>query len=60
MLKFADFREPESNAHTLDVHIHCGFAIYYWDDLADRHIKVLRIRRADVRFAVVSAGAGRR
>jgi hypothetical protein len=44
---FADFREPDAGGRTLDVHIHCGFAIYYWEDVADRHIKVLRIRRAD-------------
>ena len=46
--RFADFREREADGRTLDVHVHCGFAIYYWDDFADRHIKVFRIRRADV------------
>jgi hypothetical protein len=45
--RFADFSERESDGRTLDVHVHCGFAIYYWDDFADRHIKVFRIRRAD-------------
>jgi hypothetical protein len=29
------------------VHVHRGPAIYYWDDFADRHVKVFRIRRAD-------------
>jgi len=27
--------------------VHGGLAIYYWDDFADRHVKVFRIRRAD-------------
>ena len=45
--RFADYQERESDGRTLDVHVHCGFAIYYWDDFADRHIKVCRIRRAD-------------
>ena len=46
-MRFADFQEPDLQGRALDVHIHCGFAIYYWEDFADRHIKVLRIRRAD-------------
>jgi hypothetical protein len=45
--RFADFLKPGPDGRSLDVHIHCGFAIYYWEDIADRHIKVLRIRRAD-------------
>ncbi len=45
--RFADFTERESDGRALDVHIHRGFAIYYWDDFADRHVKVFRIRRAD-------------
>ena len=31
----------------LDVHVHRGLAICYWDDFADRHVKVFRVRRAD-------------
>ena len=38
--RFADFQEPDSTGRSLDVHVHCGFAIYYWENLADRHIKV--------------------
>ena len=45
--RFADYQERQSDGRSLDVHVHFGFAIYYWDDFADRHIKVLRIRRAD-------------
>ena len=45
--RFADYQERESDGRSLDVHVHFGFAIYYWEDIPDRHIKVLRIRRAD-------------
>jgi hypothetical protein len=45
--RFADFQEPDPAGRLLDVRVHCGFAIYYWEDFADRHVKVLRIRRAD-------------
>ena len=46
--RFADFQEPDGTGRQLDVHVHSGFALYYWEDFADRHVKVLRIRRADV------------
>lgn len=46
--RFSDFQEREPSGRTLDVHVHRGFAIYYWNDFADRHVKVFRIRRADV------------
>lgn len=45
--RFSDFQEREPNGRLLDVHVHRGLAIYYWDDFADRHVKVFRIRRAD-------------
>ncbi len=45
--RFADFQEPDPKGRLLDVHVCFGFAIYFWDDVADRHVKVLRIRRAD-------------
>ena len=45
--RYSDFQERDPSGRALDVHIHCGFAIYYWDDFADRHVKVYRIRRAD-------------
>ena len=45
--RFADFQEPDSTGRSLDVHVHRGFAIYYWEDFADRHIKVFSLRRAD-------------
>jgi hypothetical protein len=47
-IQFADFQEREPNGRSLDVHIHGGFAISYWDDFPDRHVKIFSIRRADV------------
>ena len=44
---FSDFEEREPDGRLLEVHIHRGLAIYFWDDFADRHVKVYRIRRAD-------------
>ena len=45
--RFADFQENDSRGRLIDVHVFAGFALYYWDDFADRQIKVFRIRRAD-------------
>ena len=47
--KFSDYVESHSTSHRLDIHI-CGkFAIQYWQDHADRHIKILDIDIADLR-----------
>jgi hypothetical protein len=45
--RFADFQEADATGRLLDVHVHRGFAFYYWEDFADRHVKLMRIRRAD-------------
>ena len=44
---FADYQESAPDGRSLAVHIHGGFAISYWDDFADRHVKIFSIRRAD-------------
>jgi len=45
--KFSDFVERDSAGRRVDVHI-CGkFAIKFWDDFADRHVKILDIHFAD-------------
>ena len=43
----SDFQEADAAGRLLDVHVHGGFAFYFWEDFADRHVKVMRIRRAD-------------
>ena len=43
----SDYREANSRGITLDVHLCAGFAIKYWIDFADRHVKVLDLEPAD-------------
>lgn len=43
----SDFEENDEHGRLLDVNL-CGkFAIVYWTDPADRHVKVLRVGPAD-------------
>jgi hypothetical protein len=37
--RFADYSEPDRTMRLLDVHLHAGFAVFYWEDAADRHVK---------------------
>jgi hypothetical protein len=45
--QFSDYREPNPRNIPLDVHLCAGFAIKYWIDFADRHVKVLDLEAAD-------------
>lgn len=45
--RFADYSETDSTQRDLNVHVHAGFAIFFWEDAADRHVKILHLRRAD-------------
>jgi hypothetical protein len=43
----SDYSEPDDTGRPIDIHI-CGrFAIKYWEDHADRHIKILEVHPAD-------------
>ena len=44
---FSDFIEPDSAGRRVDVHIYGKFAIKFWDDFADRHVKILDVHYAD-------------
>lgn len=45
--KYSDFKEPDETGRFLDVHI-CGrYSIRYWEDFADRHVKILDVSMAD-------------
>ena len=44
---FSDFVEYDASGRRVDVHIFGKFAIKYWDDFADRHVKILELRLAD-------------
>ena len=43
----SDYFESDSKGRRIEIAIHSAFAIHYWIDFADRHIKVLRISPAD-------------
>jgi hypothetical protein len=44
---FSDYREPNPRGISLDVHLCAGFAVKYWIDFADRHVKILSVEPAD-------------
>ncbi|MEA3213530.1 MAG: hypothetical protein QOE70_6587 [Chthoniobacter sp.] len=43
---FADFHEIDKTGD-LDVHVTGRFAISFWDDSVDRHVKIMALRWAD-------------
>jgi mRNA-degrading endonuclease RelE of RelBE toxin-antitoxin system len=45
--RYSDYIHYDNGGRRLDVCVFSGYAIYYWIDFADRHVKVLRIRNAD-------------
>ena len=44
---YSDYTAKDANGRDVDVHVFAGFAIRYWDDFADRHVKILEIQNAD-------------
>ncbi len=45
--KYSDYIESDDRGRRLDVNV-CGrYAITFWEDFADRHVKVLEIKLAD-------------
>jgi hypothetical protein len=47
--RFADYLESGAAGREVQVHIFGRFAIKYWDDFADRHVKILDLHPADRR-----------
>jgi hypothetical protein len=45
--KFLDFVEYDSSGRRLGVHVFGRFAIKFWDDFADRHVKIRDLHFAD-------------
>lgn len=43
----ADYRVRDETGREIDGHIAGRFAIIFWDDFADRHVKILGITSAD-------------
>ena len=45
--RFSDFVEYEAASRRVDVHIFGKFAVKFWDDFADRQVKILDLHFAD-------------
>jgi len=43
----SDFVEHDAAGRRIEVHVFERFAIKYWNDFADRHVKILDIHFAD-------------
>ncbi len=44
--RFSDFAERDSSGRRVDVHVSGKLAIKFWDDFADRHVKILDVHPA--------------
>jgi hypothetical protein len=45
--KYVDFRTTDESGRDLDGHIAGRFAIVFWDDFVDRHVKIMDVTWAD-------------
>ncbi len=45
--RFSDFVERDAAGRRVEVHVYGRFAIKFWDDFADRHVKILDVHLAD-------------
>jgi hypothetical protein len=46
-IRFSVYRSRDATGRELDNHVAGRFAITYWDDFADRHVKIMDVRWAD-------------
>ena len=45
--RYSDYHEPDEVGRPIDIHI-CGkYAVKYWEDFADRQVKILDVHLAD-------------
>ena len=44
---FSDYAESDSTGRRVDIHICSKYAVKFWEDHADRHVKILDVRLAD-------------
>jgi hypothetical protein len=42
----ADFHETERSGRRVEISVFAGYAIHYWIDFADRHVKILVLKPA--------------
>jgi hypothetical protein len=45
--RFTDYHERDAHGRDLSGHVFHGHAILFWDDFADRHLKILEVTNAD-------------
>lgn len=45
---YSDYHEHDAAGRRVEICILSGWAVHYWVDFADRHIKVLAIKAADL------------
>ena len=46
--QFEEYQERDATGRELSGHVFGDFSILFWDDLADRHVKIMGIALADV------------
>ncbi len=44
---FSDYYEQDASGRRVEICIFSGWAVHYWIDFADRHVKVLALTPAD-------------
>ncbi|MBI4327183.1 MAG: hypothetical protein HY674_18255 [Chloroflexi bacterium] len=45
--RYVDYHEQDAVGRRVEISIYGRFAIHYWTDFADRHVKVLALKPAD-------------
>ena len=45
--RYADYYEHDAIGRRVEISVYGRFAIHYWIDFADRHVKVLALKPAD-------------
>jgi hypothetical protein len=45
--RHSDFYENDRGGRRIEISVFAGYAIHYWIDFPDRHVKVLAIKTAD-------------
>jgi hypothetical protein len=45
--RYSDYQEYDRTGRQVEVNVFAGHSIHYWIDFADRHVKILSIRKAD-------------
>jgi len=45
--QYSDFTEPDSEGRRVGIHICRKYAIKFWEDHADKHVKILNAHFAD-------------